>query len=154
MNYVLKKGILLSLFAITMPLYGQQMIKEKHVSPYVLDCLDYWFYPNHTDPQLQYLARSITTEIVNSDNFEHEWNWSLFYYEKLFPLDYVEQIIRGAIIQFITETSYSYAREITSRDMARRIADYIHNYLFSYCSQTAVLKQSVFAGCIGNDLRV
>lgn len=154
MNLLVKKSLFLAFFALAAPIYGQQVIKEKHVPTYVLDCLDYWFYPNHTNPQLQGLARSITAEITRSDNFDYEWNWSFFYYEKIYPLDYVEQIIRGAIIQFVTETSYSYARDITTRENARRIADYIYNYLFAYCSQTAILSQSVFAGCIGNDLRI
>jgi len=154
MHSLFKKILALVLFGTMTCAYGQQWIKEKHVPIYVVDCLDYWFYPNHTNSQLQTLARSITTEIVYSNNFDFEWNWSLFYYEKIYPLDYAEQIIRGAIIQSVTETSYLYAQDITTRENARRIADYIYNYLFAYCSQTAILGQSVFAGCIGNDLRI
>lgn len=153
MNNLLAKSLLLALFTISVPAYAQQTIKEKHLAAYVMDCLEYWFYPNHTNSQLPRLVQSITSEIIKSQNYEYEWSWNSLTYEIVYPLDYVEQIIRGAIIQHITENSYTYAREITSRENARRIADYIYNYLFNYCSQTSILAQGIFAGCIGSDLK-
>lgn len=152
MNTALKKSLFIALFTAIVPLQAQ-MIKEIHLHNYVIDCIEYWFYPNHTNPQLPALAKSITIEIMNSYNYEYEWSWVTFTYEVVYPLDYVEQIIRGAIIQFIVDNSYTYARDITNRENARRIADYIYNYLFNYCSQTSLLGQGIFAGCIGQDLR-
>lgn len=153
MNNILKSGLFLALFTITFSTFGQQTIKEKHLASYVMDCVDYWFYPNHTHPQLDGLAQSIVSEILHSQNYEYEWNWSALIYEAVYPLDYVGQIMRGAIIQHVSEHSYHYAREITSRENARRIADYIYNYLFNYCSQNPILPQGIFAGCVADNLR-
>lgn len=153
MNTLFKKGLLIALFTATAPAFAQQTIKEKHLANYVMDCLEYWFYPNHTNPQLPGLAKSIVADILNSQNYDYEWSWSSLIYEVVYPVDYVEQIIRGAILQYVMENSYTYAREITSRENARRIADYIYNYLFNYCSQTATLSQGIFSGCIGTDLK-
>ena len=153
MNTVLKKSLFLALFTFALPVLGQPTIKEKHLASYVMDCLDYWFYPNHMHPQLSGLAQAIISEIRQSQNYEYEWNWSLLVYEVIYPLDYVEQIMRGAIIQHVSEHSYHYAREITSRENARRIADYIYTYLFNYCSQTPILAQGIFAGCVADNLR-
>ena len=140
------------LLAASLSLAGHT-IKERQLPNYIIDCLEYWFYPNHANPQLNGLSKSITEEILNSKNYEHEWSWNSLSFEIVYPLEYVEQILRGAIIQFVSDNSYHYAREITSRENARRIADYIYNYLFNYCSQTATLGQGIFAGCIGNDLK-
>ncbi len=130
-----------------------QSIKEKQLPVYVIDCLEFWFYPNHNNPQVPQLAKSITTQIRNSQNYQYDWSWSELVYEVVYPLDYVEQMLRGATIQHITENSYQYALEITTRENAQRIADYIYKYLFNYCAQTSVLAQSVFAGCIGSNLK-
>lgn len=153
MNSPIKKSVLiLVLLAATNMAHGHN-IKEKHISNYVIDCIEYWFYPNHTHPQLPGLAKSITKEIINSKNYAYEWSWSSLTYEVIYPLEYVEQMLRGAIIQHVSEASFIYAREITSRENSKRISDYIYNYLFNYCSQTGVLGQGVFAGCIGKDLK-
>lgn len=132
---------------------AETTIKEKHLHQYVVNCLEYWFYPNHTNPDLKHLAQSITHEIKKSESYDYAWSWSSLQYEATYRLDYVEQMIRGAIIQYITESSYTYAREITNRETARSIADYIHNYLFNYCAQMSGLSQGVFSGCIGTNLK-
>lgn len=152
MNILYKKTILLTLFCSSLSLNAQS-IKEKHLASYISDCIEYWFYPNHSHPQLSGLAKTITKEIINSQNYDYEWSWSSLTYEILYPLEYVEQMLRGAIIQHVSENSYYYAREITSRENAQRISDYIYNYLFNYCAQTAILAQSVFAGCVGDSLK-
>ncbi len=153
MTYSFRVGAFFIFFLSATSLSNAQTIKEKHLPTYIMDCLDYWFYPNHNHPQISSLGRSIYEEVINSSNYEYEWDWSSLAYEIVYPLDYVEQIIRGAIIQHIASTSYDYAREIASRENARRISEYIYNYLFNYCSKTAILPQGIFAGCVGNDLR-
>lgn len=152
MNIFIKKSVAILLFCAAMPANAHS-IKEKHLTNYIIDCIEYWFYPNHNNPQLPALAKSIAKEILNSKNYDYEWNWNSFSYETVYPLEYVEQMLRGAIIQHISENSYQYAREITSRENARRIADYIYNYLFNYCAKTTILEQSIFAGCIGSNLK-
>lgn len=132
---------------------AETTIKEKHLHQYVVNCLEYWFYPNHSNPDLKRLAQSITNEIKKTEFYHYEWNWSTLQHETSYQLDYVEQMIRGAIIQYITENSYNYAREITNRETAGKIADYIHNYLFNYCAQMTILAQGVFSGCIGINLK-
>lgn len=152
MNILVRKIIFLMLFGASIPIFGQN-IKQRHLSNYVTDCLDHWFYPNHKHVQLRKLGQSITREIVNSKQYDYEWNWDTLSYDTVYSLEYVEQMLRGAVIQDISENSFHYAREITSRENAQYIAEYIYNYLFNYCSQTAILGQGIFAGCIGRDLK-
>jgi hypothetical protein len=131
---------------------AQKTIKEKHVQSYTQQCLEYWFFPNHENSQLKGLSESITTTIINSNNYETTWNWNSFGFENLYPLDYVEQSIRGGLLEFVKEASYKQARKITNNAQAQLIASTLYDRLLSIMSQSIELERGIFAEYIGSTL--
>ena len=143
---------LLPIFTPASPL-KQASIKEKHLLSYTQDCLEHWFYPNQANNQLKSLAKNIVAAIQSAPIYETQWNWELFIYEIVYPIDYVEQLIRGSTLEFIQAESYAYAREITDRSIADQIARVMYNHLFDYCAHYTELPLGAFANYIGAGLR-
>lgn len=132
---------------------AQNYLKEKHLKSYITQCIEYWFYPEHNSPELKMLAKAVrkTIEATNGDSYQ--WNWNSLAYEALYTREYVEQLLRGAIIEHLTEKSRSVALSFTSKAWAHHIADRINQELINLCFQSIELKQGIFSGYTGASLR-
>ncbi len=129
-------------------------IPERYIASYTTQCLEYWFYPNHTNPRLFNVGNAVKNEIGISNNYELAWNWSSFSYEKEYPVDYVDQLMLGIILDFIKEEAYYFAKELTNQIKARKIAQDIYDWLVYQCMQSTYLEQGIFSGYIGQDLYI
>ena len=152
-NFQIKIALFAFMMGATCQTQSYQVVLEQDLYNYVSDHVQNWFWPNNNDQQVLALISNITDTILYSSNYEHHWNWNTFSYDTTYPVDYVQQVMKGASLDFIKELSYWYAQEFTNITTARQISIYVYNHLVTHFSQGGVWGLGTFELYMGNNLR-
>jgi hypothetical protein len=142
-----------ALFLCASQLYSLDTIKDKHLESYVSECIEYWFYPNQEYSEIRKLTKLICQDIRGSNQESFTWNWNSLAFEYGYKREYIEQLMRGAVIDYVKERSYEIARKFGSSQTAAKVSQIIANELFELCSQSIEMRGSIFSSYAGRALR-
>lgn len=129
------------------------VLKEKQIRSYLVQSIDYWFFPNNNHPSLMPLVDTIEETILTHPSY-YAWDYSSYSYQNYYELEYVEQVLRGAIIDAIKAHTYSSARIYVSRMKAELLSQWMYTELINYCAKTSQLPAGIFSSYIGDDLHI
>lgn len=131
----------------------QDPIKDAQLSNYITHVVEFLFYPQHKHYQVKNIIERTISSIRSSTLSENEWSWSSFSYEIVYPFDLVQDVIRGAILDSIKETSYASLLDLTGdKNISFNISKQIHNNALRIFEQSYELERGAFASYAGSNL--